>query len=101
MTTKVSGGVVHALPQDLRRCLSSDPKALSAWETLTPLARNEWICWVLSVRKPETRREHVERVLSELNEGTRRPCCWMGCVHRTDKPLSRSQTYLLQKRARK
>jgi hypothetical protein len=101
MTQKVSGGVAHDLPQDLRKSLLADPAALAAWEALTPLARNEWICWVISVKKPETRREHVERVCPELHEGIRRPCCWMGCVHRTDKPLSRSQKYLLGKRARK
>src|SRR5690348_2035124 len=38
-------------------------------ESITPLARNEWICWVLSVKKPETRRQHVERVCKELREG--------------------------------
>src|SRR5262245_56164941 len=101
MTKKISGGVPHDLPADLRQSLSSDPKALAAWEALTPLARNEWICWVISVKTPETRREHVERVSSELNEGMRRPCCWMGCVHRRDKPLSPSQKYLLGKRSKK
>jgi hypothetical protein len=98
---KVSGGVAHSLPQDLRQALSSDPKALATWEALTPLARNEWICWVMSVKKPETRREHVDRVCSELNDGMRRPCCWMGCIHRTDKALSPSQKYLLGKRSQK
>jgi hypothetical protein len=98
---KVSGGVAHSLPQDLRQALSSDPKALATWEALTPLARNEWICWVISVKKAETRREHVDRVCSELNDGMRRPCCWMGCIHRTDKALSPSQKYLLGKRSQK
>jgi len=101
MTKKISGGVAHDLPPDLRQSLSSDPKALAAWEQLTPLARNEWICWVISVKKSETRREHVERVCPELDAGIRRPCCWMGCVHRTDKPLSRSQEYLLEKRSKR
>ena len=75
MTKKISGGVAHNLPPDLRKALVSDLKALTAWEDLTPLARNEWICWVVSVKKPETRREHVERVCPELKEGIRRPCC--------------------------
>ncbi len=101
MVKAVSGGVAHDLPDDLREALRTDADALAIWETLTPLARNEWICWVMSVKTPETRREHVGRVCTELNEGTRRPCCWMGCVHRTDKPLSRSQKYLLGKRSKK
>jgi hypothetical protein len=99
MTKKISGGVAHDLPADLRKALTSDPRALAAWEDLTPLARNEWICWVISVKKQETRQEHVERVCAELKEGMRRPCCWMGCIHRTDKPLSPSQKFLLGKRS--
>ena len=101
MAKAISGGLAHDLPEDLRKALRSDPKALAIWETLTPLARNEWICWMISVKAPETRREHVERICSELHEGMRRPCCWMGCVHRTDKPLSPSQKYLLGRRSKK
>jgi hypothetical protein len=78
----ISGGVVHNLPSDLRKALAADAKALAAWEDITPLARNEWICWTISVKKDETRRQHVERVCSEIKEGMRRPCCWPGCPHR-------------------
>ncbi|MDE1974934.1 MAG: YdeI/OmpD-associated family protein [Patescibacteria group bacterium] len=101
MPKKISGGVVHALPADLRKALMASPKALAAWEDITPLARNEWICWTISVKQAETREEHVERVVSELIEGMRRPCCWPGCMHRTDKPLSRSQRFVLRARAKK
>ncbi len=97
----ISGGVVHEVPEDLRHTLASDAEALAAWEALTPLARNEWICWTISVKKPETRRQHVERVRTELKEGMRRPCCWYGCIHRTDKPVSPSVQYVLNKRSKK
>ena len=97
----ISGGVVHALPEDLRQTLAADAEALAVWEDLTPLARNEWICWAISVKKPETRRQHVERVRTELKEGMRRPCCWYGCVHRTDKAVSPSVQYVLNKHAKK
>ncbi|HVW66869.1 MAG TPA: YdeI/OmpD-associated family protein [Candidatus Peribacteraceae bacterium] len=97
----ISEGVVHTVPADLRKALTSDKSALAQWEDITPLARNEWICWVESVKTPETRREHVERVCSELKEGMRRPCCWMGCIHRKDKPLSASQKFLLKKKSSK
>lgn len=80
-----SGGVVHDLPDDLRLALISEPAALERWEDITPLARNEWICWVQSVKRPETRRKHVERVAADLNTGKRRPCCWPGCPHRERK----------------
>ena len=78
----VSAGVVHEVPTDLRKVLVSDKAALAEWEDITPLARNEWICWVESAKKPETRRNHVERTRTELKEGKRRPCCWPGCPHR-------------------
>ena len=100
-TNNISGGVVHELPEDLRTTLESDAEALAAWEDLTPLARNEWICWTISVKKPETRRQHVERVRTELKAGMRRPCCWIGCVHRPDKPMSPSVQYVLSKRSKK
>jgi len=93
----ISGGTVHKVPADLREALSSDPKALAAWESLTPLARNEWICWATFVKKAETRKEHVARVRTELKEGMRRPCCWLGCIHREDKPISPSVQYVLSK----
>jgi hypothetical protein len=97
----ISGGVVHELPEDLRDSLASDAEALAAWEDLTPLARNEWICWTISVKQPATRRKHVERVRTELKEGMRRPCCWYGCVHRTDKAISPSvQNVVLNKQRR-
>lgn len=101
MSKKVSGGVAHGLPADLRRALGADPKALAAWEDITPLARNEWICWVVSLKTPEKRKEHVDRTVSELKEGMRRPCCWYGCVHRKDKALSASQRFVLSRRTKK
>jgi len=79
---EIATGVVHEVPMDLREALTSDPDALEKWNGLTPLARNEWICWTTSVKKPETRANHVERVRLELKAGRRRPCCWPGCPHR-------------------
>lgn len=71
--TVISAGPAHKLPTDLRKALLSDAEARAKWEDITPLARNEWICWVISVKKPETRRQHVERVRTQLKEGMRRP----------------------------
>jgi hypothetical protein len=102
MTTKtVSGGVVHKIPKDLYAALSKDAKALTLWESLTPLARNEWICWTTLVKQEKTRKDHVKRVVSELKDGMRRPCCWIGCIHRTDKAISPSVQGILNKRAKK
>jgi uncharacterized protein YdeI (YjbR/CyaY-like superfamily) len=79
---EIASGVVHEVPTDLRKALTSDPYALEKWNNLTPLARNEWICWTTSVKKLETRANHIERVRTELKDGKRRPCCWAGCPHR-------------------
>ena len=79
---EVSDGVVHKVPSDLRKILTSAPEVHAAWEDLTPLARNEWICWTISVKKLETRSAHIERVRTDLLAGKHRPCCWPGCSHR-------------------
>ena len=99
--TKIPAGTVHTLPPDLKKALASDKAALGVWEGLTPLARNEWICWVTFVKKEETRKEHVKRVVSELKEGMRRPCCWLGCIHRPDKKVSPSVQGILNRRSKK
>ena len=101
MPKTISAGVVHSMPADLRKALTSDSAALALWEGLTPLARNEWICWVTYVKKAETRQEHVTRVISELKEGIRRPCCWLGCIHRKDKAVSPSVQGILDRRFKK
>jgi uncharacterized protein YdeI (YjbR/CyaY-like superfamily) len=80
--TGISGGVVHDLPDDLRAALEADNAALATWRDITPLARNEWICWIESAKKQETRRKRVDWGRSNLRDGKRRPCCWPGCPHR-------------------
>jgi len=100
-TKELSTGTVHALPADLRKALMSDRAARAKWEDITPLARNEWICWTISVKQAETRKQHVKRVCSELKEGMRRPCCWIGCIHRTDKSISPSVKGMLAGRSKK
>jgi uncharacterized protein YdeI (YjbR/CyaY-like superfamily) len=78
----VSAGVVHELPDDLRDALLADAAVLEAWEDITPLARNEFICWVEDAKRPATRERRIRRTREELQEGMRRPCCWPGCKHR-------------------
>ncbi len=78
----VATGVVHRVPKDLREVLIAAPKVLELWNALTPLARNEWICYVTIVKKAETRKEHLVRLQADLLKGKKRPCCWPGCPHR-------------------
>lgn len=79
---RVPGGVVHKLPMDLREALMANSTALAAWTDITPLARNEFICWVEDAKLEETRKRRIRRTQEELEEGQRRPCCWPGCKHR-------------------
>jgi uncharacterized protein YdeI (YjbR/CyaY-like superfamily) len=79
---QLSGGTVHKLPDDFRKAILSVPKAKALWQDITPLARNEWICWVTSGAKAETRGIRITKGISKMRAGMRRPCCWAGCAHR-------------------
>jgi uncharacterized protein YdeI (YjbR/CyaY-like superfamily) len=78
----LEGGTVHELPADLRKAIASSAAARSLWADITPLARNEWICWVTSARKEATRKRRIEVGIDKMTGGMRRPCCWPGCPHR-------------------
>ena len=82
MSKTVAMGVVHRVLKDLREILLSNARVLELWNGLTPLARNEWICWVTIVKKSETRDEHLKRLCEDIKKGKKRPCCWPGCPHR-------------------
>ncbi|MDB5161082.1 MAG: hypothetical protein JWO96_462 [Candidatus Saccharibacteria bacterium] len=97
-TKLLSEGTVHKLPDDMRQAILADKKILEMWEDITPLARNEWICWTITVAKPETRAKHIRVMRDKMHKGTRRPCCWAGCIHRTDKEISPSVKGILNKR---
>lgn len=78
----VSSGVVHKLPTDFKKAIASIKTVKELWDDITPLARNEWICWVTSAKQAETRNRRIEVGLDKMKKGMRRPCCWAGCPHR-------------------
>ncbi|MFB2118860.1 YdeI/OmpD-associated family protein [Parapedobacter sp. 2B3] len=78
----IEEGVVHEVPDDLKHVLRSNAALLEKWNKLTPLARNEWICWTTIVKQEKTRTEHIKRLSEDIVEGKKRPCCWPGCPHR-------------------
>lgn len=82
LSLKISSGTVHKVPLDLRKGLIGNPKILEIWNSLTPLSRNEWICWVITVKLSKTRAKHISQIPARLLRGQRRPCCWGGCPHR-------------------
>ena len=100
-TIRLGSGTAHQLPADLRQALTTSKAAQTAWQDITPLARNEFICWVTDAKKDETRARRIAVAIDKLAKGERRPCCWLGCIHRPDKPLSPSVKGILEKRAKK
>lgn len=102
MADAFSHGTVHDAADDLQDAIRADPGVLALWEGLTPLGRNEFICWVDDAKQPATRQRRIARTGEELLEGKKRPCCWAGCIHRTDKPPSRwQQAVLIEGKAKK
>lgn len=83
MKSPLPPGTVHTkVPLDLAEALTAHPRALAAWQDITPLARNEWICLVDSAKQSQTRDRRIKRTYDQLSRGQRRPCCWIGCAHR-------------------
>lgn len=78
----VEEGLVHQIPEDLKKVLLAHSELLVKWNQLTPLARNEWICWTTIVKQEKTRQEHILRLTEDIMKGKKRPCCWPGCPHR-------------------
>ena len=64
------------VPEDLKKALTTSPKAETLWKDITPLARWDWIRWIRAVKTPETRQKHIEVAMDKLNKGMRRPCCF-------------------------
>jgi hypothetical protein len=102
MTDDFPQGTVHQAPDDLIAAVRADAGALARWGGLTPLGRNEFICWVEDAKRPATRERRIGRTVDELLEGKARPCCWAGCIHRTDKAPGRwQQAVLIDGKARR
>jgi Bacteriocin-protection, YdeI or OmpD-Associated len=86
MLEKTPPKLPHEITKDISKILNENPKILKTWNTLTPLAQNEWICWITFFKKQETYQKHLVRLKEDLIKGKRRPCCWSGCPHRIDRP---------------
>ena len=81
-TQKLANGMFHELPSDFQKAIESDDIIKSLWANFTPLARNEWICWITSAKQDSTRKRRIEVGMDKMHKGMRRPCCWPGCPHR-------------------
>lgn len=84
-SSTIFSGVVHTVPSDIKKNFKSHDVVRNLWNGLTPLARNEWICWITSAKQDETRNRRLRIMVENLLKGKRRPCCWAGCPHREKK----------------
>lgn len=64
------------VPADLRKALAADPAARATWDDITPVARRDWIAWITSGKKAETRGKRVAVAIDKLASGNRRACCF-------------------------
>jgi hypothetical protein len=65
------------VPADLRKALAAAPaRAREAWSDITPAARRDFIHWITSGKKAETRVKRIATACDMLAKGKRRPCCF-------------------------
>ena len=64
------------VPTDLRKALAAAPHARALWSNITPRARRDWIHWITSAQRPETRARRVDNACAMLAAGKRRVCCF-------------------------
>jgi len=69
------------VPGDLQAALAANPGAHAVWEATTTLARVDWIHWITSAKRPETRAKRIHVACDKLAAGKRRVCCFdpSGC----------------------
>lgn len=58
-----SPGIFHELKPDIEKVLKEDTELLTRWNSLTPIQRNEWICWITIVKKEATRMAHIQQMM--------------------------------------
>lgn len=83
-----SGDLVHVIiaptkewvepdiPADMHEALIKDSAVHNLWKDITPMARWDWLRWVRAVKTEETRKKHIDIMISKLSKGMRRPCCF-------------------------
>ncbi|RME15069.1 MAG: hypothetical protein D6799_06430 [Bacteroidetes bacterium] len=77
----------HPLPENLKALLLENKSLLEKWNVLTPVARNEWICWITIPKKETTKQYRLKRLKEDILSGKKRPCCWPGCPHRNSNAV--------------
>ncbi len=76
--TRVGDEVETRVPGELRKALQAVPCAFATWKDITPLARRDWIFWIITAKQKETRKRRVKQACENLAAGKRRVCCFSG-----------------------
>ncbi|MCC6950067.1 MAG: DUF1905 domain-containing protein [Phycisphaerales bacterium] len=65
------------VPADFRRALAAaGARVQAAWRGITPAARRDFVHWVTSPKRADTRATRIEVACDMLANGKRRPCCF-------------------------
>ncbi len=65
------------MPADLRKALAGAPmKTQQAWKSITPIARRDFVQWIVSAKQAQTRARRIDAACDMLAKGKRRPCCF-------------------------
>ncbi len=80
-------------PRELRRALAGNAAAQRCWDDITPLARRDWILWITTAKKPETRLQRIRKACDMLAGGKRRVCCFPGLHWLTKDHVKPSETW--------
>jgi uncharacterized protein YdeI (YjbR/CyaY-like superfamily) len=80
-TKKDKNKEVHKIPKDFKDALILNNEALKTWQVTTDNAKKNWLCWIISPKKIETRKRRIIVGISQLSSGQKRPCCFEGCRH--------------------
>jgi uncharacterized protein YdeI (YjbR/CyaY-like superfamily) len=64
------------VPNDLRKALAAAAAARAVWDEITPVARRDWIQWITTAKRAETRARRIDNACDMLASGKRRVCCF-------------------------
>jgi hypothetical protein len=64
------------VPVDLRKALAAAAEARAVWSDITLMARRDWIHWITSAKRSETRARRIHNACEMLAAGKRRVCCF-------------------------
>lgn len=79
--TRIGDEVETRIPADVRKAIAalpSDSKAALLWKDITPIARRDWIFWIITAKQEKTRAHRIVTTISKLSSGMRRVCCFPG-----------------------